>query len=326
LLKKGESNASGGLRAYARLARPFTLLAPALGMVSGGVMGWGAGGSRTAMEAAGSAMAGTGTAPAHGAVPFPVLNVVLGALLAMALNAGSNAFNQIFDLEVDRINRPARPLPSGRLTVAGAGLFAAVSYALALILAGLVNRQCLAIVAAGAAFTMIYSMPPIRTKRYWPLANLTIAVPRGVLLVAAGWSTAADVRRFEPWFVSLVFGGFLLGAASTKDFADVEGDRAGGCRTLPVVYGARRAAAMVSPFLVVPFLLLPLGVQAGWLTGNPVVLTWLGPFLACWGVYVAYVMLRNPDNLTSTRNHASWKHMYLMMTSAQVGLIVAYLL
>jgi geranylgeranylglycerol-phosphate geranylgeranyltransferase len=320
-----ESREPGGLRAYVQLARPFTLLAPALGMVSGGIMGWGAGGPEAGLRAAGSTIAG-GAAAGRGAGPFPVLEIVLGALLAMALNAASNAFNQIFDLEVDRINRPERPLPAGRLTVPRAGAFAAVSYAVALVLAGFVNRQCLAIVAAGAAFTMIYSMPPIRTKRYWPLANLTIAVPRGVLLVAAGWSTAADVRRLEPWYISLVFGGFLLGAASTKDFADVEGDRAGGCRTLPVVYGARRAAAMVAPFLVVPFLLLPIGVKAGVLTGDPFVLTWLGPLLACWGVYVAHVMLKDPDNLMSTRNHASWKHMYLMMTSAQVGLIVAYLM
>jgi geranylgeranylglycerol-phosphate geranylgeranyltransferase len=280
-------------------------------MISGGVMGWGSAAPRAADSSA---------------TPFPVLNVALGALLAMALNAGSNAFNQIFDLEVDRINRPTRPLPSGRLTLPRAALFAAAGYATALVLALLINRQCLAIVAAGAAFTMIYSMPPIRTKRYWPLANLTIAVPRGVLLVAAGWSTAADVRRLEPWFVSLVFGGFLLGAASTKDFADVEGDRAGGCRTLPVAYGARKAAAVIAPFLVLPFVLLPIGVSAGLLTGDPVVLSWLGALLACWGVYVAYVMLRDPDNLTSTRNHLSWTHMYLMMTSAQVGLIIAYLL
>lgn len=313
--KQKELTDSGALPAYLRLARPFTLLAPALGMVAGGVMGWGAS----------SGVGGGAGASVPGEVPFPTLNVILGALLAMSLNAGSNAFNQIFDLDVDRINRPARPLPSGRLTIAQAGYFAAFSYAAALILAWIVNLQCLVIVAAGAAFTMIYSMPPIRTKRYWPLANLTIAVPRGVLLVAAGWSTAADVRDVQPWLISLVFGGFLLGAASTKDFADVEGDRAGGCRTLPVTYGARKAAAMISPFLALPFLLLPLGVRAGLLSGDPRVLSWLGVLLACWGLYVAYVMLKEPDNLTSTRNHASWKHMYLMMTSAQVGLILAYL-
>ncbi len=292
------------LGSYIDLARPFTLLAPALGMVSGGVMGWGAGGG-----AAG---------------PFPVSNVILGALLAMTLNAGSNAFNQIFDLEVDLVNRPDRPLPSGRLSKGRAGVFAAATYSASLALAGAINLQCLAIVAAGAAFTMIYSAPPIRTKRYWPLANLTIAVPRGVLLVAAGWSTAADVRELEPWYASLVFGGFLLGAASTKDFADIEGDGAGGCRTLPIMYGPEKATLIIYPFLVLPFMLLPLGVELGVLTGHPAVLTWLGTMLSVWGLYVGYIMLRHPQELSARRNHVSWIHMYLMMIAAQAGLILAY--
>lgn len=292
---------------YVELARPFTLLAPALGMVAGGVMGWGA-------ESMGAGKA------------IPWLNIALGALLAMMLNAGSNAFNQIFDLEIDSINKPGRPLPSGRLSLGGAGCFSAVMYVLSLFLAWLVNYQCLVIVAAGAAFTMIYSLPPIRTKRYWPLASITIAVPRGILLVAAGWSTAADVRNIEPWYISLVFGGFLLGAASTKDFADVSGDGAGGCRTLPVIYGARTAAKIISPFLVFPFLLFPVGVGAGLLSGQAGILSVLGVLLACWGAYVAHIMLKSPEKLSSERNHPSWTHMYLMMTAAQIGLMAAYLL
>jgi len=291
------------LRPYVQLARPFTLLAPALGMVCGGVMGWGAGGAGR---------------------PFPSIEVLTGALLAALLNAGSNSFNQIFDLEVDAVNKPDRPLPSRRISTAGAGVFSAATYSLSLLLAWTVNMQCLAIVAAGAAFTMIYSVPPIRTKRYWPLANFTIAVPRGVLLVAAGWSTAADVRALEPWFVSLVFGGFLLGAASTKDFADMEGDRAGGCRTLPIIYGPRRAAAIVAPFLSLPFLLLPVGAMTGILSGSALLLELLGVALALWGLYVAGLMLKRPEELAASRNHPSWTHMYLMMIVAQAGLIAAY--
>lgn len=292
---------------YVELARPFTLMAPALGMVSGGIMGWGAGAGAPELA-------------------FPWLKVLAGALLAAMLNAASNSFNQIYDLEVDAINKPARPLPSGRLSSTGAGIFSGSMYVFSILLAWMVNYQCLAIVAAGAAFTMIYSAPPIRTKRYWPLANFTIAVPRGILLVAAGWSTAADVRTLEPWYISLVFGCFLLGAASTKDFADVEGDKVGGCRTLPIIYGARKAAMVISPFLVLPFLLFPLGVRVGILSGLPEILTWMGFALALWGVYVGYIMLQSPDKLASDRNHPSWLHMYLMMTMAQLGLILAYTL
>jgi len=46
----------------------------------------------------------------------------------------------------------------------------------------------------------------------------------------------------EPWYIGAIFGLFLLGASTTKDFADMEGDARGGCRTLPIIYGVRRAA------------------------------------------------------------------------------------
>ena len=60
------------------------------------------------------------------------------------------------------------------------------------------------------------------------------------------------VIGLEPWFIGAIFGLFLLGASTTKDFADMEGDARGGCRTLPIVYGVRRAAWMISPSFVVP--------------------------------------------------------------------------
>ena len=72
------------------------------------------------------------------------------------------------------------------------------------------------------------------TKRHGIWANITIAIPRGVLLKVAGWSTVKTILGLEPWYIGAIFGLFLLGAASTKDFADIEGDRAGGCRTLPI--------------------------------------------------------------------------------------------
>jgi hypothetical protein len=62
------------------------------------------------------------------------------------------------------------------------------------------------------------------------------------------------------------------------------------------------------------------------LTGNPVLLAGLGVLLTLWGTYTVYLLLRDPDELTRSENHPSWKHMYLMMMAAQVGFALAYLL
>ena len=118
-----------------------------------------------------------------------------------------------------------------------------------------------AILAAGAGMaticTFIYSCPPLRTKQRGIWANVTIAIPRGVLLKVAGWSCVKTIWGGEPWFIGAIFGLFLLGASTTKDFADMEGDARGGCRTLPLLYGVRRAAWMISPSFVKPASISP---------------------------------------------------------------------
>jgi 4-hydroxybenzoate polyprenyltransferase len=187
-------------------------------------------------------------------------------------------------------------------------------------------HECFFIYVIALISTFVYSVPAFGRTKAHPLgANLTIAIPRGCLLKVAGWTMVARASSFEPWFIGIIFMSFLLGAASTKDFSDMEGDRAGGCRTLPIRYGVRKAAWMISPFFIFPWLLMPVGAHYGILTGNAKFLAILGVVLALWGAYTVWLIVRNPEELTSTENHPSWRHMYLMMMAAQVGFAVAYL-
>ena len=287
------------------LARPFTLIAPALGMFTGSVIALGA-------------------PPAVPLTPHVAIKIALGTLMAAVLNAASNTLNQVTDLEADRINKPARPVPSGRIAPSEAVGMAGTLYAAAFVLAALVGPQCVWLAGIAAILTVLYSAPPFRLKAVPYLANVVIAVPRGVLLKVAGWSCVRDFGRTEPWYIGLVFGLFLLGATTTKDFADAKGDAAAGFRTLPVVLGPKRAAWLIAPFLVLPFLLIPYGIHAGILTGNASVLYTLTAVLGLWGAYVVYLMVRRPDDLARTENHPSWTHMYVMMFVAQIGFALAY--
>jgi 4-hydroxybenzoate polyprenyltransferase len=324
------------LSLYTQLARPFTLLPPLLGIVSGAICAFGS---------------------VHNPDPQArltlsvILTVVLGSLCASFMNAASNAINQIYDLDIDRLNKPNRPLVTGALSLKEVWGFSWIFYALALIPTWLVvpypyetftekltaplrYHETFFIYLAGLLFTFIYSAPELgRTKARGMLANLTIAIPRGCLLKVAGWAMVAQVWYTEPWYIGAIFAFFLIGAASTKDFADIEGDRAGNCKTLPILYGVEKSAWIISPFFVLPWLLLPLGAflpdpqnpEHPILTGNPWLLTGLGVLLTIWGIYTVYLLLRDPESLTKTENHPSWKHMYLMMMAAQVGFALAYL-
>jgi 4-hydroxybenzoate polyprenyltransferase len=303
-------SARPGASVWYELSRPFTLVAPALGFASG-------------------AVTAAGAAPPEPWSAALILHPVIGLTMAAVLNAASNALNQIYDLEIDRINKPKRPLPSGRLSIREAWIFTLVTYAVALVLAWNVapqgRRECFWIVVVATAITVLYSAPPFRTKRLGIWANVTIAIPRGVLLKVAGWSAVKTVVAVEPWFIGAIFGLFLLGASTTKDFADMEGDARGGCRTLPIIYGVRRAAWMISPSFVVPFLMIAVGAFTGILTGNFALLLSLSAGMTAYGLYVCYLMLRRPEELAVEENHVSWAHMYRMMFVAQIGFAAAYL-
>lgn len=304
------TTAHNRLGTWLEFARPFTLFAPALGMASGGV-------------------AAIGAQP-----PEPwgwglVFNPLLGAAAAAVLNAASNGLNQIYDLEIDRVNKPRRPLPSGRMSIGEAWIFTIAAFALAWLIAWTIapggRHQTFWLFVAASLITALYSVPPFRTKRLGIWANVTVAVPRGALLKVAGWSTVKTIVGWEPWFIGAIFGLFLLGATTTKDFADMKGDALGGCRTLPIQYGVRRAAWMISPSFVVPFLMINAGAWTGTLTGNFWLLQLLGASMTAYGLYVCYLMLRRPEDLAVEENHVSWAHMYRMMLVAQVGFAVAYL-
>jgi 4-hydroxybenzoate polyprenyltransferase len=324
------------LSLYSKLVRPFTLLPPLLGIISGAICAFGSVHNPD---------------PRRAVTLSVVLTIILGSLCASFMNAASNAINQIYDLEIDRLNKPDRPLVTGELAIREVWVLSWILYALALIPTWLVvpypyttfeekltapvgQHAPFFIYLAGLLFTFIYSAPSLgRTKARGMLANWTIAIPRGVLLKVAGWGMVAYVGSTEPWALGTIFGLFILGALSTKDFADIAGDRLGGCRTLPILYGPKRAAWMISPSFVLPWLLLPLGARLRdpqdpthpILTGDPRLLTAMGVIFTLWGCYTVWLLVRDPASLTETENHPSWKHMYLMMMAAQAGFALAYL-
>ena len=284
---------------FVRLVRPFTLLAPFAGICAGGL-------------AAASAI----NAP----LSIFWIAIFAAAVSAALLNAASNAFNQACDVEADRVNKPYRPIPSGKVSEGQAVALAAMLYVIALALAWSVNIVFFALAAFAAVLTIFYSWHAVRLKRHGWVANATVALSRGMLLIVAGWSVVAFPSSGAPWFIGAIFGLFLLGAATTKDFADVAGDARQDVRTLPIIYGTERAARSIAPFLVLPFLLFPIGAALGILPAAAAFLA----VLSAWGAYAAYLILRNPEGLSRGSNHPSWNHMYLIMVAGYAGMVVAY--
>ena len=278
----------------ARFLRPATLAAPAAGVIGG-------------------AIAAQGGWPED---PLPLLAALLSSLL---LTGASNGLNQIADVATDRINRPDRPLPSGRMSVGAAWLLTAALLLGALVTAVPAGGAFLACVAITVPVTAAYSFAPVRTKRIPFLANATIATPRGLLLVLAGWAVGGGFWRSEAWILGGICWLYVFGASTTKDFADAEGDRATGCTTLPILLGPRRAAIFVAPFLVIPYALLPALGAVGLLPGGGAAWSLLGVPLAVVGAVAAGLLLRDPAPPRSGRPHPAWGLMYAQYTAMHLG-------
>lgn len=289
------------------LSRPFTLIPPIIGILTG------------AIAACGATSRG-----------FPTRQVLIGAGMAAALNAASNIWNQLCDIDIDRINKPHRLLVTGAMSQRAAGLACIALYGLALGLAWMIDsgggHECFAIVTFTALLTYAYSGKPFRWRRFGWRANLAIALPRGLLLKVAGWSTVAPVfGDAEPWCLGAVFMMFLMGATTTKDLDDIEGDTAGGVQNIAVKMGRAAAIRMVAPFFIVPWLVLPLLGWLGILTPGIGVLTTLGVILAAYGAFVVRLLFRvHEEDSTHFENHIAWRHMYGLMMVAQVGSSVIY--
>jgi chlorophyll synthase len=204
----------------------------------------------------------------HPAERWPLLLVGI-ALTGPLVCAASQAVNDWFDREVDAINEPHRPIPSGRVPGAW-GLYIAVAWsALSALVAAALGRWGLAATVLALALAWAYSAPPLRLKRNGWWGNAAV----GFSYEGLAWVTGAAVMlggSAPPPAILALAVLYSLGAhgiMTLNDYKSVEGDRRLGIGSLPARLGARGAAwvacgAMLAPQVVVISLLTERG--RGW--------------------------------------------------------------
>jgi 4-hydroxybenzoate polyprenyltransferase len=267
-----------------------------------------------------------GAVAAHGGWPGPAWRLPLAVLAALLLTGYSNGVNQIADLETDRINRPSRPLPAGDLSMRRAILLTVLLGLASMAAAWPVGPSFFLCCLATLPVTTAYSLPPLRWKRFPFGANAAIAGPRGLLVVVAGWAAGGGAARRDAWMLGVLAFAYIFGASVTKDFADVEGDRATGCVTLPILWGPARAARYVAPFLVVPFVLPPGLFAAGLLGGSLLRWSLYAAVLSLMGARAAWLLLRNPLPPADGSPHPAWLLMYLQYAASHLLAAAVYAL
>lgn len=183
----------------------------------------------------------------------PPLSLLLAVLSGMLITGGANAINDYYDIDIDRINRPARPIPSGGVSHRGARIFALTLYAAGIAMAIPISRLCVSIALFAVAGTFVYSA---RLKRMPLYGNLMVAFITALAFVYGG---AAVGRLKESFFPAAFAFLYHLGREVIKDLEDSLGDRISGAETLPLRYGTRVAlsVATVSFVLLIVLTFLP---------------------------------------------------------------------
>ena len=201
------------------------------------------------------------------------LNATLGFLTGFFISSYSMIINDRYDIEVDRVNNPSRPLVKGSVSIKEAEAAAATLLALGLATSILLGWLTLLIAALFALIAWLYNF---RVKRYGlfgnTLVSASVAIPYIYGAVAIG---AAD----EPLIYFLALTSFLagLGREVVKTICDVKGDEIRDIRSVARVWGAKAAAKVSSIFFISAILtsLLPLvlgivGLVYGALVSAPI--------------------------------------------------------
>jgi len=212
-------------RAFLLILRPHNMLASALAVVAGAYVA------------------------RHGLVEGLALVAVLTALVTGA----GNILNDYFDLHVDRINKPRRPLPSGRISPRDAiiwyGLLTVAVTAIAVLR---VPRSVALLIIVWEITLALYA----RWCKRWLLAgNLLVAAISSSAFLAGALLAENPRAALIPAAIAFAF---VMCREIVKGAEDLEGDRRGGVRTIAVAAGAASAGTIAAVLMLVLAVLIPL--------------------------------------------------------------------
>jgi geranylgeranylglycerol-phosphate geranylgeranyltransferase len=187
--------------------------------------------------------------------------LILAILSACFIVFGYNSFNAVYDKEIDRINKPHRPVPRGAIDTKTATYTAMGFFLLSIMLALLINWTFLLICLVAILFAIAYSHPRLYLKKHFLLGIVLGNSIYAVLFPLAGW--ALVLATPIPWYIILFLFFFGLGTGILKDFEDLEGDMKHKIMTLPHVLGIRKAALVSMAAFEISSIILILMVFLG---------------------------------------------------------------
>lgn len=192
------------------------------------------------------------------------LPLILGMAATFLALGGGNAINDVFDIKIDSINKPERPIPSGRIKLDTAKYYSYGLFISAIIIGAIISYMTQNIgpvlIVIGACILEYFYARNLKSTVL--VGNLSVGFLTGLCFLFGGDIIGAETHTTLIIIISGILAFFALLMTTSreivKDMEDIEGDEEEGAKTFPIAYGKKSAAYLSAGLAIIDTILCPL--------------------------------------------------------------------
>ena len=227
------------------------------------------------------------------------IRLLLVSISALVLLSAGNAINDYCDYDIDRINRPRRPLPSGRIRRTSALIFAIVLTAIGIYLGTLINRNATIIAILVCVALVCYAFYLKRTPF---VGNLVVSGLTGLTFIAGGVAIDSVQGTLVPAIFAFLF---TTAREIVKDLEDIEGDLKNNARTLATL-NPRIAVRTAIGFMTSVILFSPIPYLFGWYSWHYLIVVLIGVDVVLIGLAIRLYQDASRESCASIQRWMKW--------------------
>ncbi len=233
---------------------------------------------------------------------FPSMRELwLGFLCGFFLSGSALTLNDYFDVEVDKVNAPQRPIPAGLLTPFEAVLLTVLAALIGLGAAFFIGPLAFAISVIFWTIGVLYNW---KFKAYGLWGNLMVAASVGITFILGGIVVAQSLNKVV-WFFGLI--AFLIDLAEeiAGDAMDISGDKKRGSKSIAIQLGRNTALRITALLFTLVVLLSYVPIHFEWLGASYL------PLLGIMDIAVVVFTIRLLKSQTPKEGRSAMRGIYL---------------
>lgn len=230
-------------------------------------------------------------------ISIPVILAMMGVFFE---TSAGNVINDYFDYKIDLINKPERPIPSGRISLKNGRNYGYFLFLIGTICGFLISyyiNNWIPFAIVLLADVVLYSYA-YKLKSTPLIGNLAVGFMTGFVFIFAGFS----INNTNIIMISIFLGFFAFVMTTAreiiKDIEDIEGDKADGAKTLPIMIGTKVPALISAILIIVDCALCPLLYYYHIFSALYLIIIAIAVILF---IYCAFIILKSQDEETAAK-------------------------